>query len=124
MEVHPDLRVQACLEQVRERETEQMVARLRVVHRDRPARVFLLSNVPTALVVDRLVIWDEVMPTKLAQAIVAGHGVLPLSYAELARMHPGLWDSPRAARHSLSGKGAVFPIREVLLGKCHPFRSY
>jgi hypothetical protein len=61
------------------------------------------------------------MPNKLAQAIVAGRGVLPLSYAELARMHPGLWDSPRAARHSLSGKGAVFPIRVTLSAERVPF---
>ena len=34
--VHPDRRAQAILEQVRERELEQAIARLRLVHRDRP----------------------------------------------------------------------------------------
>ena len=33
VQVHPDLRVQALVEQVREREIEQMVGRLRLVHR-------------------------------------------------------------------------------------------
>ena len=33
VQVHPDLRVQALVEQVREREVEQMVGRLRLVHR-------------------------------------------------------------------------------------------
>ena len=79
VQVHPDLRVQALLEQTREREIEQLVGRLRLVHRDRPARVFLLSNLPTALSVDRLTTWAGVMPTKMEQAIVAGRGVLPLS---------------------------------------------
>ena len=54
VQVHPDLRVQALVEQIREREVEQMVGRLRLVHRDRPARVLLLTNLPTALPVDRL----------------------------------------------------------------------
>ena len=44
VEVHPDLRVQALLEQQREREIEQAVGRLRLVHRVRRARVLLLTN--------------------------------------------------------------------------------
>ena len=80
--------MQALVEQVREREIEQMVGRLRLVHRTQPARVFLLTNLPTALPVDRLTTWEGIMPDKLEQAIVRGRGVLPLSYAELARAHP------------------------------------
>jgi hypothetical protein len=74
VEVHLDARVQAVLEQAREREIEQMVGRLRLVHRRTPARVFLLGNLPTALPVDRLVTWAEVIPSKMEQAIVAGRG--------------------------------------------------
>ena len=101
VQVHPDLRVQALVEQVREREIEQMVGRLRLVHRDQPARVFLLTNLPTALAVDRLTTWEGIMPGKLEQAIVRGRGVLPLSYAELARAHPQLWATSEEARNWL-----------------------
>ncbi len=113
VQVHPDLRVQALVEQVREREIEQMVGRLRLVHRTDPARVFLLSNLPTALPVDRLVPWHEVIPSKLERAIVAGHGVLPLSYAELARAHPDLWATAKEAEHWLARKGPQVPIRDL-----------
>ena len=113
VQVHPDLRVQALVEQIREREVEQMVGRLRLVHRTTPARVFLLSNLPTALPVDRLATWDEVMPGKMEQAIVAGRGVLPLSAAELARAHPSLWATAQEAEHWMARKGAQVPIREL-----------
>src|SRR3954469_12285599 len=96
VQVHPDLRVQALVEQAREREVEQMVGRLRLVHRGRPARVFLLSNAPTALPVDRFIAWSALMPDKIEQAIVAGRGVLPLSRSELARVHPSLWATAQA----------------------------
>ena len=111
VQVHPDLRVQALVEQIREREVEQMVGRLRLVHRTTPARVFLLSNLPTALPVDRLETWASIMPSKVEQAIVAGCGVLPLSHAELARAHPRLWATAKEAEHWLTRKGPQVPIR-------------
>jgi hypothetical protein len=51
--VHPDPRVQALLEQVRERETGQAIDRLRLIHRAVPARVIVLSNI----VLDLTVFW-------------------------------------------------------------------
>ena len=79
--VHPDPRVQAILEQIRERETEQAIDRLRLIHRDRPARVIVLSNVPLDLTVDRLVTWNEIMPDRLTVAAARLDGVLPLAPA-------------------------------------------
>ena len=111
VQVHPDLRVQALLEQHREREVEQMVGRLRLVHRTRPARAFLLSNLPTALPVERLTTWDAVIPSKIEQAIVAGRGVLPLSAAELARAHPDLWATGRDVENWTARKGTHLPYR-------------
>ena len=96
--VHPDRRVQSLLEQARECEIVQLVGRLRPVHRSTPARVFLLSNVPTSLTVDRLALWLAVIPGKLERALIAGRGVLPLSYVELARVHPGVWGTAGACR--------------------------
>jgi hypothetical protein len=112
VQVHPDPRVQALVEQIREREIEQMVGRLRLVHRAVPARVFLLSNLPTALPVHRLASWHEVIPTKLEQAIAAGRGVVPLSAAELARAHPSLWATEREFKDWQRRKGVQVPIRD------------
>jgi putative DNA primase/helicase len=106
---HVDPRVQALLEQVREREIEQAVGRLRLVWRTKPARVFLLSNTPTRLTVDHPVTWDALMPDRLEQAIRRTGGVLPLSASELARVFPDLWPSREAVLKSLqrreAGKG-------------------
>jgi hypothetical protein len=113
VQVHPDLRVQALVEQAREREIEQMVGRLRLVHRERPARVLLLTNLPTALPVDRFITWEKIMPGKLEQAVLRGHGVLPLSYSELARAHPSLWATSEEARNWLRRKGGHVPIRDL-----------
>ena len=111
VQVHPDLRVQALVEQIREREVEQMVGRLRLPHRTTPARVFLLSNLPTSLLVDRLAPWAEVIPGKLERAIVAGRGVLPLSYFELARVYPSLWATAQDCKDWHRRKGGQVPIR-------------
>ena len=45
------------------------------------------------------------MPGKLEQAIVAGRGVLPLSYSELARVHPSLWATAEEVRALADPKG-------------------
>lgn len=113
VQVHPDPRVQALVEQAREREIEQMVGRLRLVHRNHPARVLLLTNLPTALPVDRFTTWEGIMPDKMEQAIMRGRGVLPLSHAELARVHPDLWATAKEAEHWLARKGPQVPIREL-----------
>jgi hypothetical protein len=98
--VHPDPRVQAVLEQVRERETAQAIDRLRLIHRTRPARVIVLSNVVLDLTVDRLTTWREIMPTRLEQAAARGLAV-PLSATELHRCFPDLWPSAEAAKKDL-----------------------
>ena len=113
VQVHPDPRVQALVEQCREREIEQMVGRLRLIHRDHPARVLLLTNLPTALPVDRFTTWEGIMPDRMEQAIMRGHGVLPLSHAELARVHSDLWATAKEVEHWLARKGPHIPIREL-----------
>lgn len=114
--VHADPRCQAILEQVRERETEQAVDRLRLVHRERPARVFLLSNVVVDLTVDRLVPWRGLVPGRLAVAAARLDGVLPLAPAWLAERFPDLWPSAEAVRR---GSG-----RENLTGQTPNGDSY
>jgi hypothetical protein len=95
--VHPDPRVQAVLEQVRERETAQAIDRLRLIHRTNPARVIVLSNLVLDLTIDRLTTWREIMPSRFEQAAARGPAV-PLSASELHRCFPKLWLSAEAVR--------------------------
>jgi hypothetical protein len=120
--VHPDLRVQAVLEQVREREMGQAIDRLRLVHRAVPARVIVLSNVVLDLTVDRLTTWREIMPTRFERAAARGLAV-PLSPSELYRCFD-LWLSEEAAKKDLQRtvKGDK-PYKEVLMGKCPPLTA-
>ena len=73
--VHPDPRAQALLEQVRERELEQAVARLRLVHRDRPATVYLLSNIPLNLEITTVTTWNALARDREAEACHRWAGV-------------------------------------------------
>jgi hypothetical protein len=99
--VHADPRCQAILEQICERETEQAIDRLRLIHRKEPARVILLSNVVVDATVDRLVTWRELIPNRLTVAAARLGGVLPLAPAWLAARYPNLWASEEAARQEV-----------------------
>jgi hypothetical protein len=98
--VHPDPRAQTILEQTREHEMLQAIDRLRLIHRNRPARILILSNLPLDITVNRLTTWRELIPSRLEQA-AARADALPLSPAELARVYPDLWPTPNAAECDL-----------------------
>ena len=53
--IHPDRRVQAVVEQVREADMVQAVDRLRLIHSPREKTVVILCNIPLDLPVDELV---------------------------------------------------------------------
>ena len=114
--VHADPRVQAVIEQVRERETAQAIDRLRLIHRTVPARVIVLSNAVLDLTVDHLVTWKEIMPSRFEQAAARGPAV-PLSASELARCFADLWLSVEAAKHELRRAEAITYGSENLGGK-------
>jgi hypothetical protein len=57
--VQPDERVQAVVEQVRERGMTQAIDRLRLIHNPEPKDVFILSKIPLDIEVDRLLTWGE-----------------------------------------------------------------
>jgi hypothetical protein len=116
--VHVDPRVQAVLEQVRERGSGQTIDRLRLIHCLNPKRVIELSNVVLDLTVDRLTTWKEIMPSRLEQAAARGPAV-PLSATELHRCFPVLWTSTCVAKFDLQRKvnGEISHIEEFLYGK-------
>jgi hypothetical protein len=99
VDVHPDPRVQAIVEQSRECETMQAICRLRLVHRDVPARVLNLSNLPIpGLIVDQFTSWSALLPDKCEEAAQDSGGVELLTASELARCYPERWPTKEAAR--------------------------
>lgn len=104
--VHPDQRVQAVLEQVREMESTQAIDRLRLVHAPRQKEVILLSNIPLDIDVDELRSWDEVTRgSRIEQAWWRLNGVMPLAPGWLAKSFPDLWQSADAAEADLRDIG-------------------
>jgi hypothetical protein len=85
------------MEQTREAESAQAIDRLRLVHRQTPATVFVLSNLPLDLTVDQVTTWDALMPSRSERAFVRNDGVLPLSANEKSRCFPDLWETPKTA---------------------------
>lgn len=98
--VHADHRVQAVLEQLRERESEQALDRLRLIHAPQPKFVYLLSNLPLDVTVHQLLSWDALVHgSRVEQAWRrTGGGALPLDPEWLAKNYPDLWSSASAAK--------------------------
>jgi hypothetical protein len=102
VKVHPDRRVQAVVEQIREAEMVQAIDRLRLIHSERKKMVYILCNLPLSLSVDELVTWKQLVGDgRLAKALEVSEGngweALPLAAKELTRLFPGLWRTRKAA---------------------------
>ena len=116
--VHPDRRVQAVVEQIREAEMVQAIDRLRLIHRARKETVVILCNIPLGIPVDELVTWRELAGDgRRAQALEAceknGWEALPLAAAELARLFPELWATEKAAEQ-WSGNNPLNPCISII----------
>jgi hypothetical protein len=99
VQVHPDPRCQAMLEQVREAEIAQAIDRVRPVFNRR--RIIVLSNVALDLTVDHALTWPELRPGKFAHAF-AQHRVLPLSAGDLCRAFNSFWPTAKDAENALA----------------------
>jgi hypothetical protein len=128
--VHPDKRVQAVHEQLREHESQQAIDRLRLVHAKKPKGVYLSSNVPLNIDVDQIVNWDEMMHGggRIEQAWNQLEGVLPMAPDWLATKFPALWasrDAAKADARRWRKKGHftnIFSIRKATLFR-HEYRA-
>ena len=132
--VHPDRLGRALQMQGRELGTRQAFERLRLATAKQRKRVVIACKVPIpGLPVDRLVSWQDLMPTKAEAAIAEaaqGGGVLRLSAAGLAQDAPETFPSEKAAerwldkggraqfntpqpviRHTITGEGVLTPVR-------------
>jgi hypothetical protein len=101
--VHPDPRVQAVVEQVREAEMLQAIDRLRLIHSERRKAVYILCNIPLDIPVDEFVTWkqlvgDQRLAAALTKCDARGWDALPLAPRELHRLFPGLWETEKAAK--------------------------
>jgi len=128
VKVHPDRRVQAVLEQVREAKMLQAIDRLRLIHSPRKKTVYILCNIPLDLPVDELVTWRELIGDgRLAQALEAceenGWEALPLAAKELTHLFPELWATERAAE-DWAGNNPLNPHISIirLWGVIHLYR--
>ena len=99
VQVHPDPRCQAMLEQVREAEIVQAIDRVRPVFNRR--KLLVLNNLPLDLTVDHAMPWPELRPGKFVHAF-ARHGVLPLSAGDLSKAFPDLWAFENTAKSDLT----------------------
>jgi len=92
-----DPRIEAVHQQIRESETIQALARLRLVRAERPKHVFLLANLPVEMPIDKLVEWNQLMPDA-ADAAFSEKGNIPLSSKGLEKMRPDLAPNSDSAR--------------------------
>ena len=100
--VHPDRRVQAMVEQVREAEMVQAIDRLRLIHSEREKIVVVLCNIPLDIPVDELVTWRELTgDDRLAEASALceqkGRDALPVAPESMTELFPELWGTEKAA---------------------------
>ena len=73
-----DSRIEAVHQQIREAESIQAIARLRLVHNKQRKQVFILSNVPLEIPIDHLVKFEDLMPDRLAYEFLKT-GNIPLT---------------------------------------------
>ena len=105
-----DPRIKAVQKQIREAETVQAIARLRLVWADYQKRVFLLSNLPVEMPVDHLIEFNDLMPDRLEMELIKT-GELPLTPLGLEKMQDNLGLSKGAAKKLFQRSKASDPKR-------------
>ena len=105
-----DPRIEAVQKQIREAETVQAIARLRLVWADYQKRVFLLSNLPVEMPVDHLIEFNDLMPDRLEMELIRT-GDLPLTPLGLEKMQDNLGLSKGAAKKLFQRSKASDPKR-------------
>ena len=95
-----DSRIEAVHQQMREAESIQAIARLRLVHNKQRKRVFILSNVPLEVPIDQLVKFKDLMPDRLEYEFLKA-GNIPLTPLGLFKLRPDLTGSEDSGRKML-----------------------
>ncbi|XAT58463.1 hypothetical protein GN241_14505 [Rhodobacteraceae bacterium IMCC1335] len=105
-----DPRIEAVQKQIREAETVQAIARLRLVWAEYQKRVFLLSNLPVEMPVDHLIEFNDLMPDRLEMELIK-KGDIPLTTLGLEKMRPDLELSKEAIKKLVQRSKASNPKR-------------
>ena len=105
-----DSRIEAVHQQIREAESIQAIARLRLVHNKQSKQVFILSNVPLEIPIDHLVKFEDLMPDRLEYEFLKA-GNIPLTPLGLLKLRPDLATNEDAARMMLKRSDISDPER-------------
>ncbi|CUJ83541.1 hypothetical protein PH7735_00276 [Shimia thalassica] len=117
---HPDKWGDRILRQIREKEIEQAIDRIRLIHNQNKKSVFLLSPVVIDITVDAISKWGDFKKggTRIERAI-REHGLVFLSPSDCARYMPHIWKSKQLASLDLKHAKAMSkePFRYILHGE-------
>ena len=103
-----DQRIASYQRQLREAESVQAIARLRLVHSEYRKRIYLLSNIPMEIPVDSLVTFDSLLPNRLEQFLLQ-HGHVALSVQGHVRQCSADNIKPNTVKQTLKRQGADEP---------------
>jgi hypothetical protein len=109
-----DARIDALLAQSRDAETMQALGHLRLVHAKYQKRIFLLSNLPVEVPVDRLVPFTDLMPDRLELELIR-RGNVPLTPLGLLKMRPDVASNNEQAKKLLQRSCVTEPSRLMAL---------
>lgn len=107
---HPNAWADRILKQIKDAEIVQAVDRIRLIFKDQPIEITLLSPVAVDLTVDQVIPWKDWRKggTRIERALKQAR-VIPLSGREAARLLPAIWADKRSADRDLKS--------DVLLGQ-------
>jgi hypothetical protein len=114
-----DQRTEAIHQQIREAETVQAIARLRLVYSKKPKLVYLLGNLPIEMPIDRIVSWKELMPNEAERELKA-RGNIPLTATGWQKMRPDIYGGREEAakkfvQRNLNDEGTLMKFSPWML---------
>lgn len=127
---HPDPLAEAIRWQICEGELIQLIGRGRGVNRTAadPLDVFVLTDVPLPLPVDRIITANDLELT-IAEAQLAAGGAAFATPAHALAAYPDMWKSPDAARKAFQREASEIqsgtnPNVEPLIGECPTLETW
>ena len=110
-----DAHCQEILEAMREQESLQAIDRLRLVHAKTPKTVYLLSNLPLPGIRPAVTTLDQLLlPGRLAEVMLRDKAILGDSM--LAKRHPDLFETDKAAKEALASLQRPVSLYRTYIG--------
>lgn len=109
--VHPDPFCQAVLEQLREREIEQALDRLRLMNENEPKEIWILNDLVLDVTVDETFRWADVTRGLPIQVTLQGFAdkalAFPLPGTAWVKLRPDLWSTRDQVRGYVDRRGGI-----------------